>query len=287
MEEQGVVLTIPDFMKTEMTNTKGTLSQYPKYKEVAAVLIKYVPKKIVAGLIGCIIPECGCKHNELNKTEYNGKGTSGTQGWNCGEGFVQWTFWKSKVEKIREYNADSRSTQKLPETWEEYSKGEPVVSGNYLVAQPDGKHIAGLSLENQVLFLLIYYKNEIKSLENEKNLAVITAKFYQRKAGIGFKQEIKEPIERAYKTAARHYHSGGNTFLRSIKYAQEFYNCPIDTTNVEYDFSSFGSSSYSGGGGGTSWGGAGGSGLRDSRLSAKKPLKMKKGVLLGSHLNPK
>lgn len=294
MEEEGIVLTIPDFMNTEMSQIKKNLGQYPNYKKVSAALLKFIPKKITAAIIGCIIPESGSDHTILNKKEFNGGGTNNdrclTSGWHCGEGLIQWTYFSWKIDKIKAYNKDSRSTQKLPETWAEYSSASQPYTDSYglLHALQDGKHIAGLTFENQMLFLTKYYSGIISSQANEKNLAVITAKVYQQKAGTGFFKEIKDPVIRAYATSKEKYPSkSGNHFLQSLKLAQEFCNCPIETIDVEYDLSLFGSSSYSGGGGGISWGGAGGSGLRDSRLSAKKPLKMKKGVLLGSHLNPK
>lgn len=208
----------------EMNAIKKSLNQYPGYKSIAASLGKYLPQEIVAGLIGCIIPESGTDHTILNKKEYQGNGTNGTYGWNCGEGLVQWTYWKNKEPLIKKYNSNSKSTQKLPETWENYKQGTPIEKGKRLCAASDGQHIAGLSLDNQMLFLTIYYDSLIKKLKGETNLAVIVAKIYQQKAGIGYYADINEPILRAYTTSKNKYpSSSGNHYLQSLKIAQEYY----------------------------------------------------------------
>lgn len=217
-----------------MSLIKKSLSSYPGYKPIAAALSKLIPEPIVAGLIGCIIPESGTNHRILNAKEYKGNGASGTDGWNCGEGLIQWTFWKYKLDLIKKYNADARCTQPLPVTWEEYSKGTPVQQGSSLVAPEDGRHIAGLSLESQMLFLVKYYDSVIQSLWNETDLAVITAKIYQKKAGVGFYSDIKDPVVRAYTTSKNKYpSSAGNHYLQSLKIAQEYASGGADFMNGE------------------------------------------------------
>lgn len=227
-----VNLTMGNHLLAEMSNINTSLKSYPGYERIASSLSKLIPQPIVAGLIGCIIPESGTNHRILNKKEYNGGGVSGTEGWNCGEGLIQWTYWKYKEPLIRKYNADSRSRQKLPTTWEEYSQGEPHMQGNILVADSDGRHIAGLSLDDQMVFLVIYYSNLIKQLGNENNIALITAKIYQQKAGVGFYKDISDPVEKAYTTAKNKYKSSsGNHFLKSLKLAQEY--CGIESSPVD------------------------------------------------------
>ncbi len=211
---------------SEMNGIKKSLSQFPTYKKIASALGNIYPQEIVAGLVGCIIIESKTDHTIINKKEYEGRGASGTQGWNCGEGLIQWTFWKSKSKLIKLYNADSRATQKLPTTWEMYKRGTPRSKGKDLCAVEDGLHIAGLTFNNQILFLTKYYEKPINKLikNGETNLAMIVAKIYQEKAGIGLMQQYtSDPIQRAYKTAARHYkHEDGNTYLQSLKLAKEY-----------------------------------------------------------------
>ena len=219
----------------EMNSIKKSLSQYPGHQAVASSLGKYLPQEIVAGLIGCIILESGSNHTILNRTEYEGRGASGTQGWNCGEGLIQWTYWKYKLPLIKQYNADSRSTQKLPTTWEQYKRGVPRSGKGYLYAAQDGQHIAGLSMDNQMLFLTIYYNKLINDLKGETNLAKIVAYIYQQKAGTGFYKDIKNnPIKKAYTTSKYKYKSSaGNHYLQSVKIAQEYLNCPVTPGEIQ------------------------------------------------------
>lgn len=189
----STTVIIPDYMNQEMNQIKKHLSQYPGYKQIASSLGKLIPQHIVAGLIGCIIPESGSDHSILNAAEYRGNGVSGTEGWNCGEGLVQWTYWKYKEPLIKVYNADSRSTQKLPTTWEQYRQGIPVQKNGdkRLYAAQDGRHIAGLSVDNQMLFLTLYYSSLIKELQNENNLAIVVAKISE-KSRCRFLSEFEE-----------------------------------------------------------------------------------------------
>ena len=234
----ATIQTLPQYMMDEMNEIKKSLSQYPGYKDVASSLGNFISQDIVAGLIGCIIPESGSNHTILNEKEYRGRGADGTYGWNCGEGLVQWTYWKYKLPLIKEYNADSRSTQKLPTTWEEYNRGTPIERGGRLFAAQDGMHISGLTLDNQMLFLTKYYSGLINSLQNETRLEVIVAKIYQQKAGIGFYPELSnDPVLRAYTTSKNKYpSSAGNHYLQSLKIAAEYLNVPVtpidDTTPV-------------------------------------------------------
>ena len=227
------MISIPSAYISEMQIIKKSISSYPGYEAIASCLGEFVNQNIVAGLIGCIVPESGTNHRILNAKEYNGRGASGTSGWNCGEGLIQWTYWKNKRPLIVRYNNDSRSTQKLPTDWATYSQGTPVKENGALVAVSDGKHIAGLSLHNQMLFLVIYYNDVIKKLANEQNLAVIVAKIYQHKAGMGYYSNISDPITRAYITAKNKYSSSsGNHYLQSLKIAQEYLGSPIEPSSV-------------------------------------------------------
>ncbi len=234
----ATIQALPQYMMDEMNEIKKSLSQYPGYKDVASSLGKFISQDIVAGLIGCIIPESGSNHTILNEKEYRGRGADGTYGWNCGEGLVQWTYWKYKLPLIKEYNADSRSTQKLPTDWEEYKRGTPTERGGNLFGVQDGRHISGLTLDNQMLFLTKYYSELINSLQNEARLEVIVAKIYQQKAGIGFYPELSnDPVLRAYTTSKNKYpSSAGNHYLQSLKIAAEYLNVPVtpidDTTPV-------------------------------------------------------
>ena len=225
----ATIQALPPYMMDEMNEIKKSLSQYPGHKEVASSLGKFISQDIVAGLIGCIIPESGSNHTMLNAKEYRGRGAKGTYGWNCGEGLIQWTYWKYKLPLIKEYNADSRSTQKLPTTWEEYNRGTPIERGGSLFGVQDGMHISGLTLDNQMLFLTKYYSGLINSLQNETRLEVIVAKIYQQKAGAGFYPELSnDPVLQAYKTAADKYPSSdGNHYLQSLKIAAEYLKVPV------------------------------------------------------------
>ena len=225
----ATIQTLPQNMMDEMNAIKKSLSQYPGHKMVASSLGKFISQDMVAGLIGCIIPESGSNHTILNEKEYRGRGADGTYGWNCGEGLIQWTYWKYKLQLIKEYNADSRSTQKLPTDWEEYKRGTPIERGGSLFAVQDGRHISGLTLDNQMLFLTKYYSGLIKSLQNETRLEVIVAKIYQQKAGAGFYPELSnDPVLRAYKTAADKYSSSDdNHYLQSLKIAAEYLKVPV------------------------------------------------------------
>ena len=215
---------LPPEYENRLSQTKKSLSQYPGHKSYAAALGKLVSQEVVAALIGCMIQECGSDHTQLNRKEYEGRGSSGTEGWNCGEGIVQWTFWKSKEKWIKKYNADSRATQKLPSTWESYSKGEPVTKNGKLCAVQDGKHIAGLNYENHMLFLMIYYKDVINSCKGETNLANIVARIYQKKCAPGLYKDEPVPYIRAYKTGLkRHPDANGLHFLQVLRLAKEYY----------------------------------------------------------------
>lgn len=230
----ATIQTLPQNMMDEMNAIKKSLSQYPGHKMVASSLGKFISQDMVAGLIGCIIPESGSNHTILNEKEYRGRGADGTYGWNCGEGLIQWTYWEYKLPLIKEYNADSRSTQKLPTTWEEYKRGTPAERGGNLFGVQDGRHISGLTLDNQMLFLTKYYSGLIKSLQNETRLEVIVAKIYQQKAGSGFYPELSnDPVLRAYKTAADKYSSSdGNHYLQSLKIAAEYLKVPVKPGEV-------------------------------------------------------
>lgn len=210
-----------------------SISKYPGHKPIASSLGKFVSQEIVAGLIGCIIPESGSNHTILNAAEFKGNGVKGTDGWNCGEGLVQWTFWKYKLPLIEKYNADSRATQKLPTSWDQYKQGTPISKGKMMYAAQDGRHIAGLTLDNQMLFLTLYYSDVINSLKGEKNIAKIVAKIYQKKAGSGFFKNISDPIERAYVTSRDKYpSSAGNHYLQSLKIAYDYLGAPIPPDTV-------------------------------------------------------
>ena len=230
----ATIQALPTYMMDEMNEIKKSLSQYPGHKDVASSLGKFISQDIVAGLIGCIIPESGSNHTILNAKEYRGRGADGTYGWNCGEGLIQWTYWKYKLPLIKEYNADSRSTQKLPTTWEEYNRGTPIERGKNLFGVQDGRHISGLTLDNQMLFLTKYYSGLINSLQNETRLEVIVAKIYQKKAGMGFYPELKhDPVLRAYKTSKEQYpSSAGNHYLQSLKIANEYLKVPVTPIEV-------------------------------------------------------
>lgn len=232
-ETVTIMSTLSPEYYDEMMKIKKSLSQY-SYSSVAAALEGLTSHLITAGLIGCIIPESESNHTVLNKKEYNGNGANGTSGWNCGEGLIGWTFWKSKYPLIKKYNADSRSTQKLPETWNEYKLGKPISKQGKLFAPQDGKHIAGLTLNNQMLFLILYYDKLINELKNETDLPTIVAKIYQAKAGINFYKNISDPIERAYTTAKNKYSSSsGNHYLQSVKIAQEYLETTVEPEEIQ------------------------------------------------------
>lgn len=230
----GTDMNIPDYMLAELNQITKKLSQYPGYKSIASSLGKFIPQEIVAGLIGCIIPESGSDHTILNAKEFRGEGASGTDGWNCGEGLIQWTYWKYKLPLIEKYNKDSRSTQKLPTTWEQYKMGTPITRGKQMFAVSDGRHIAGLSLDNQMLFLVLYYDSVIKKLKGVTDIPTIVAKIYQQKAGIGLCSGISNPVERAYATARDYYKTGNgqNHYLMSLKIAMDYLGAPIPPASV-------------------------------------------------------
>ena len=112
----------------------------------------------------------------------------------------------NNLEELPQFELDF--LRELPTTWEQYNQGTPVSKGKRLHAVSDGRHIAGLTLDNQMLFLTLYYSTLINSLRGETNLAVIVAKIYQQKAGVGFHKEISDPIIRAYETSKDKYATG-------------------------------------------------------------------------------
>lgn len=234
----------PDYVAEMSTGglVKEKITNYSRYKTVASALLKYYNRQeIVAGLLASILTESAGDHTVLNKAEY--KGSKSTKSWNCGEGLLQWTYWSNKVKWIVDYNKDSRSSQKLPTTWEEYSKGEPIEKNGKLYAVSDGRHISGLTLDNQILFLTKYYAPTIKSLGNTNDVAVICAKIYQMKAGQGHNKDISDPIERAYVTSGVTYgHKNKNRFLLLVKLAQEYLENPCGkNTDVTDDTKVFAS----------------------------------------------
>lgn len=280
-----ITVEIPGYMQTEMDSINKHLSQYPGHKAIASSLGQFIPQEIVAGLIGCIIPESGTDHTILNATEYRGGGADGTYGWNCGEGLIQWTYWKYKLPLIKTYNEDSRSTQKLPTTWEIYSQGQVIQKGKTLHAPSDGKHIAGLSLDNQMLFLTLYYGSLINKLKGETNLAVIVAKIYQQKAGVGLYQNISYPVVRAYTTSMNKYPSStGNHYLQSLKIAAEYLDAPVIPSSVPYP-EEYISTNYSYVSAGTQNNSPIYSGI--SSMQRSKIQKNTKGLILGYHMRQK
>ena len=230
-----VVCVIPKKMRDEMDRINVRLEDVDGYKTLAASLGRFPSPKIVAALIGVIIPESGADHARLNKSEYYGHGKSGTSGWECGEGFVQWTGWSNKSNWIKKYNADKRKVKSLPTTWNEYSKGKPIEKRGILRAKQDSTHIAGLSLDDQIVLLTIYYDKMIKELENETNLAVIVAKFFQQKAGPShYYNYLFDPIIQTYYTGKIQYPQGeDNSFLKSLKYAEEYYENQVPPAEIE------------------------------------------------------
>ena len=224
----------PSNYADEMMKIKKNLKQF-SYQAVAGALEKIVGHTMTAALVGCIIPESGSDHTVINKQEYLGQGASGTEQWNCGEGLIGFTFWKYKLPLIQQYNADSRSTQKLPTNWGQYNTGRPVEKGKWYYAPQDGKHIAGLTLPNQMLLLTMYYKNCINNkLKGETDFPTIVAKIYQEKAGIGLCQNIADPVQRAYETAKKYYKcSSGNHYLQSLKIGMEYLNGKaVDSSSI-------------------------------------------------------
>ena len=284
-----IKVIIPQEYMDEMNQIKKSLSSFPGYRPIAASLGKIYPQEIVAGLVGCIIIESKTDHTIVNRKEYEGGGTSGTQGWNCGEGLIQWTFWKYKLPLIQAYNADSRSTQKLPTTWEMYKRGTPKSKGKDLCAVEDGLHIAGLTFNNQILFLTKYYENAINKLikNGETNLAMIVAKIYQEKAGVGLMKEYSsDPIQRAYETAAKHYKSeSGNTYLQSLKLAQEYLGSPVEPSAdspIDGDYENYYSKlNWSDGG---SYSSSSTVSNSVSGVDNSNSVKSRTGIILGSHM---
>lgn len=222
-----------EMMKMKHPNTE--LKNYKGYPKIAAALEPLLGHTLTAGFIGAIIPECGTDHTVINKKEYDGRGTKGTESWNCGEGLVGFTFWENKLDLIKKYNADSRCTQPLPTSPSQYFRGTPFKSGGFWHAEPDGQHIAGLSLSNQMIILFYYYDKLLKTLKSETDFATIVAKIYQEKAGKGFFKEYRStPIVQAYKTAEKKYGTNndtvGNHYLMSLKIGLQYLGKPIDTS---------------------------------------------------------
>ena len=288
------VVLPPEYMD-EYRSLKISLSQF-NYKEVASGLAALNKQEIVAGMVGCIIPESGSNHRVMNREEYYGRGkNSDAYGWACGEGLIGWTFKENKLKWIRIYNNDSRSTQKLPTDWATYSKGTPVEVGGWLCAPADGKHIAGLTLQNQLLLLTLYWGHITRKVQNEQNLAAIVAWYYMEKAGPGFHKEISDIVKRAYATARDHYPSrSGNHYLQSVKCAADYLQCPVA------------GGSYGGGGGmyGTTFSAVGGrNAVTQGKPYAENPnpveskeidnltsgdkVKDVYGVLVGTHIKQK
>lgn len=172
---------------------------------------------IIPALIGNMIYECGLNHKLYNKAEFNQTSINGSKpnpkaaGWNCGEGTVGFTFWTTKQKLISMYNADPRSTQKLPTSWDAYQAGP---------------HIIDVSLKDAAIMTDIWYTKMTPAMNNIRqsggnDFSTMVAEFFIDKAGRGFATGSTS-AEKAF-NAAKHYdkYSGGagNMFLRTLKTA--------------------------------------------------------------------
>lgn len=166
-----------------------------------------------AALVACMMYECGLNQNVVNQLEFEGRGAKGTDGWHAGEGTVGFTFWNLKEQLIKQYNADSRSKQKLPSDWGTYSGSGP--------------RIKDLGIDDAALFTMIFYDKLIKSTKND-SLDNIVAEFYLQKAGRGGSaKKGKTPVERALlrsqdymKTHAKQGCKAKNTFALTLASAR-------------------------------------------------------------------
>lgn len=163
-------------------------------------------------LVACMMYECSLNHTKLNKLEFNGRGVKGTEGWNCGEGTVGFTFWNNKLKIIKRFNSDPRHKTTLPTDWYQYQYGP---------------HIVDLSREDAALFTTIFYKNLINKTKTA-DLDTCVAEFYLEKAGRGGSAiNGKTPYEKAYyrsldyvKTHTKQGSKAINTFLCTLQSAR-------------------------------------------------------------------
>ena len=136
-------------------------------------------------LTACTMQETGCDHTLRNDLEYNGKGANGTEGWNCGEGLVQFTFWETKKPLIVELN-NVRETEVLTENETEYMKDSSA-------------HIVDLDLDDATFITEFFYRNIINKTKDYTNYVDVCAEFYLQKAGAGGSaKNYTTPFDKAY-----------------------------------------------------------------------------------------
>lgn len=137
--------------------------------------------------IACSSTECQMNYQIINVQEYKGK-----LGWECGEGLVHFTWWKTKEQMIRKFNADSRRTGRpLASTWAEYSMGQPKVLKfmKPTGGSTTGNHICDTNSADGALLGDLFYSAispTFKAQASQQTVLENLRMFYINKAGAGF-----------------------------------------------------------------------------------------------------
>lgn len=184
------------------------------------------PALAVGVFAGCSMQECAGNIHVINKPEYDGNGASGTSGWNAGESSAGFTHWSSKEKLIKQYNAKSGISKRLPTTWEAYSQGKPKIdTGGHYEFSDNGNHICDLNASDMGKFTNVLYLPVFNSAisTHGSNIALLCAEFFLRKSG--YDKHTGDRLADAYyagEVYKKHNKKPYNSFLAALKYTELF-----------------------------------------------------------------
>lgn len=185
------IAAIPDSDHKVWTEEKYGNSHGPIAVEWAQHLSSFgLSGRVIVAILAVAWTECGWRpKGNPNKKELSG-------GWsNCGEGTIGFTHWKTKQKWIKMFNADSRSTMKLPEE-----------EGAYI----NGPHISDLDMRHHMLMTVLFYNNIISQYGNA-DMGTLVAELFLEKAGRGFGKSGTS-VDRAYQAAEVYSRSNGTKY---------------------------------------------------------------------------
>lgn len=213
---------------------------------------------LIPALVGCICLESGANPAVLNRSAYQKGGKNNDEslkGWGCDEGYTQWAKLEWKKEWINLYNKEKPSNFSellSPDKYmtgytipnPEYTapdghivKNTPYWKNNSLYAEAHDGHIAGLTKEEQMFLLSLYFNETFKKMSGEVDIAAATGRIYRRKAGTCRAAEgITDPVYKAYVISGVAYDFGYNKenhFLQSLAVALAYARTGIKDLNVE------------------------------------------------------
>jgi cell wall-associated NlpC family hydrolase len=138
-----------------------------------------VQPRVAAIMIGHFIMEGGLQPKVVNKWEKEGKGKSGTSGWDCGEGLIGFTTMDLKLRFAPKFNYDNRRIN---------NETLATDKDTYILTGP---RISQLSYENSILATIIYYESMCaanvmeRTKDKQYHFNELSAMFYIGKAGNG------------------------------------------------------------------------------------------------------